>query len=1593
MSKNVTKLLISTIVMLIAIITAVNVVEAKHLDFGTQTVTAAGYRGTPYPNDQFCVDGQPGNETFCIANHRALSTETYNVTNYIHIDGQKSTVYTGNTNAESAIRGGTTSPVNAALAWILAQPDEGSLPYSSIYSNKQRAIYAYFTTWKNTNGLSDVYTYGDPANQNWEWVRRAEQYAQTVPADAESGQKAAIEDHTGKVDNRNPIDIDGKEMVRLGVFNMDFIGKIDYLKVIGKDGNEISALFAKYEGEDIKTSSDPNEIIKSGEDFYIIVPGDGSVLSIKSIDVQVSLDVDIYQADIWILQRLHALKQNLITVDTKSEPQHSTADIQLPTPEPPPSETPTPETPTPETPTPETPTPETPTSETPPSEPPPPDIPVPTKLQVVKVNKDAPEIRLGGVGFIFQKKDLGKFIKQRENPPSDLETLEWTDNREDATVFTTDENGELVIDNVIPGTYIAYEVANTHYGYEVVEEGIEIVVEETEGVIRKNTIENKQVLIKLSGYVWEDMPFDRKDGEDFDMEGTKDGIHNNLYKDNSLDDRDVLKEGIPVRLKSVSTGETIQETVTDQDGAYLFEDVEIVKLEDYYIEFEYDGLVYTNVIPYIEPDNGSKAAENAQGRAEFNESFANIQGKDAEANTGVSTNSKGEETHQLKYIRGEGEDLYSSHLDESLYFPITANTNEAGYYINNHFSWGTEEIKYINLGIYKREQPDLMILKDVQNSIVSINGYNHTYNYANRFKNQDEYKAGFNVGVKFGGAIRADKYTRAIYKSDATFVDTVNENKSNELKVAITYRISFVNESTNLGARVNSIVDYYDKNYTIKAVGTGINEKGLVTGELKYEEGGDYNNDYKIVRIQTDGKMLDPGKQISTEDGSEEAEYNSGDVYVQFEMNRETTLRILKLNENDEDPKGPLVNRVEIASYSTFDSDGNIYAGIDKDSAPENSILDKEETLEDDIDLAPSMILQFAGDNRVVTGNAFEDVPELKKDFEGGSKTLSGKERLGNGKYEPEDPEYPEKGIEGIEARLINLDLKDNEIQYDENGMPKLKYDSSGEPEIAVDYSATADTEGESQENIEGGTEAQIRKITATTGADGKYELKGFVPNKYVIQFVWGGKTYIYYAEGSEEPQTKENKYNAIDYKSTTMPEDEYNRKYNDSPNFDWYKEYKEDLTKDPRYNDAIDDQNIRTIFDNVVRDQVYGNSKQNLDIEGLNMHSYSAPLNITLEFTDINVTETEIDENGTKDVFLAYTVPNIDFGIIERPRQNIELDKRVSSIRFTLSNGEIISEVDINEDGTHKGNDAGFIYLSPSPESVNGMVKLEIDQELLEGSSLMVEYEFKAKNISEIDYEDWNYYVYGKPSEGAQLRTLSASEIIDYLDGDWGYDKENEINTANKWQQVDRAFMETYTKTFNINGEDKKYDMFAPEVKANDNLNNRKILITDVLVKDLLPTGTEEETTAKANLEVSKVLANADDISLDNEAEITHVHKEHGGREIESIPGNYVAEMGLEILNRSSEPSTVPSTDPSTATSIDPSANPSEVPATPESTTDVTIIPPKEADTALAETVVVTPPTGADAITYVIYTATAIVGLAIIAGGIVIIKKKVLGI
>ena len=1177
---------------------------------------------------------------------------------------------------------------NAKLAYILSG-DNGSVKSEGPVAN---GIWNFMYTWMRSvgqyhqglyNGFASNRT-GSSSYLNSE----ATEYANNLG-------NMQITDNTNK-DNIQvkSYQTNGTEYIRIGPFNWSFSGTMTGITVLDQNNNTINGLlYSSFNGNN-EYWYGINEI-KSGRDFYISIPVNSGVTRITRITANATINVK--GVNIWFLEAQTGYMQNLIIREPYTDTDEISTSFDY-------------------------------------------DIPILGNLKVIKVNEDNHEIKLQGVGFYIQHKQTGKYVHQDSNG-----NISYVDSQSQATEFITDSNGEILIRNLIVGTYVAYETKNPNYGYEIVTDGQEqdIVVDKTTDFI----IGNKQIYVKLSGFVW------------VDKQDQKQWIRNDLYHDDEFDINDILLNGITVRLKDRTTGETVKEMVTGEnsdlgDGQYLFTDVLIEKLSDYYIEFEYDGLTYTNVVPHLYDENGndlpngSKSAESAEDRDAFNRGFSVVEGRTQ--TTGYTLDENGNEKHQLTYNYDPTE--HKSTLINNGQYPITANTDVTEYIIREHYTVGQEEIKYINLGLYEREQPDLAIAKDIENVRVTVNGYEHTYEYAQRFNHPENYGGeGFNVGVKFGEKYAAEPYTRAIYEADYEYV---NENDpSKELKVYITYKIAMKNESTNLIAQINSIVDYYDSRYTITGVGTGVDERGNITGELDYIDG-TYSDNYKKVVINNNTR-IEP--LTSTLDS------NEGNVFVQFELNREAVISVLNGQET-------LDNVVEINSYSIFDRDGNVYAGIDKDSNPGTTNPEDKTTYEDDTDAALSLRLEVA-DAREMTGKVFEDEP-IVESGEDASGVMTGKVRQGSGIYED-----GETGIAGVEVTLT--------------------------------------------ENTGSG-----KVYNATTDENGDFYISGYIPGDYTLTYTWGDQTY-----------TVQN------YKGTIYNTDR------DQNNKEWYKQ-----DVDIRYTDALDDYELRKAIDAELT-HIENSTQTTID----KMNSTTPTMGIGVEYDTTTSAST-----GDR---YTYQIENIDFGIIERAKQDLSLAKKVRTLKITLANGQVINNITIEDDGSITGDSSNVTYMPPSDttQPANGFIRVELDNEMIQGATLEVGYEFVATNNSELDYLSENFYKYGI-IEGDVI-TINATGIIDYLDKDWAFD--NEANP--QWQ----------VKTL-----DDVKDLLQEEVYETETstINDKTILYTDSL-KDVPIEPTQSESVM---LNVSKMLTTSEDISLDNETEIVEVDKT-GGSDIISTPGNYI--------------------------------------------------------------------------------------------------------
>ena len=718
--------------------------------------------------------------------------------------------------------------------------------------------------------------------------------------------------------------------IRVGPFNYTFDGKITSLSVKGDNNQNVSEVQYSVYEGQNEQYINVNQI-KSGKDFYITIKADSGISKITKLEGTTEVNNTILTAELWFLTSTG--KQNILLTNSGREKTPGKIDFSDDY-----------------------------------------DIPLTGNIGIVKVDKKNQQKILPNVGFVVQSQATNKYLKRSGN------TIQFTENRGEATIFRTrEEDGKIEITNIPIGTYIFYEVDNPNEGYEV--EGTPIATTTNTGTTTFTKVTNEKKYINISGYVWED------------IQSGKQSIRNNLYRESADDSEDTRVQNVIVRLKD-KNGNVLEQTTTNGNGEYIFRRVLIQQLANYYIEFEYDGLIYENVDKNIQKTNGSKAVEGDQ-RTTFNNKFARVESYSKDTVSVKDEN--GTEQYKIQYKLNPEE--HKAEISNTGNTKIIADTNRAQYVLS---SPDQEDITDVNLGIFKRQQADLAIMQDVDQVKIGVKGYEHIYKYGSRFdSNNEAIEEAWNVGVKFRSKYGSESYLRPVYKADAEYYDETNAN--NNLKMLLTYRIGLRNHELP-SAKVNTIVDYYDKRYTVVAAGTGMDAKGNITGKLATTNATSPVQEYSAISIDTSSIIIE--QNIN--------QY----IYIQFELSRENVLELLNEAEQTNNEVTPnLKNVVEITSYTSYSNKNatQLYAAVDKNSVAGNSTPNDKTTYEDDTDASPNVGLTIAN-ARTISGLVFEDNTD--------SKLLEEQNiRQGDGKYDAEK----ENEIGGIKVQMVEIDKNGNE--------------------------------------------------------------------------------------------------------------------------------------------------------------------------------------------------------------------------------------------------------------------------------------------------------------------------------------------------------------------------------------------------------------------------------------------------------------------------------------------------------------------------------------------------------------------------------------
>ena len=929
------------------------------------------------------------------------------------------------------------------------------------------------------------------------------------------------------------------------------------------------------------------------------------------------------------------------------------------------------------------------------------------------------------------------------------------------------------------GTYEIYEIGSA-YGYGVWTDNYDKskyykkvgeVTLSGSTIFNVVNIENKKEFIDLSGYVWEDM-----------LNG-KDNARNNLFQNDQYDDKDKLVPGVKVILHDTVRNRELV-TWTNENGEYHFgsrnedltytdDTLRIADLDKYYIEFEYNGVKYRNVKlnSDVNVTNASRASEEvASGKSDedssvrqrFNERFSTISSETQIDSNGESTGividangnvnsdkisyiKNGNHQSQINYGKNMtdangnkeayGENIY--HIKATTYKNLNLSDYLEGYIKKENTTIvHVNEIKNINLGLYSREQVDVAVDSDVARFVLNVNGYQHTYKYAT-LVNPDTQEE-MDVKLK---ALKGKYYERQLHESTISYSATP-EGVPN-LYADITYKIYLQNKSNTLTAKIKELTLNYDEDLKIISYGyegsnvnTEVSESAITatkngTGAVQLKEA-------TIDLEKLEDRKISAGKREVLE--------------VTFRTDANTIAKILN------NPTGIKFDfMAEVKTYSTYANNEEnafnraegiyAYASIDKNSAARNAQVQIDtddsfvtDTFENDTTIAPTFKLS-KGTQTELSGIVYEDSPKESTPIKISGNNIY--ERVGDGIYNNENV------MANVLVELLSVPMENG--QYDSD-TARTGENERQEYDVAKLYQENKTTQGESSKVL----------ARTYTNEKGEYKFEGLTAGNYVIKYTYGknmkdvdengqekgtirSATAIYTSDG----KTKLKEIEAREYKSTVITSGEISNAMNITDgkahlngDYSWFLK-----SPETRYSDAVDDVEYRANLEKEAKIN-YEILKGTKTYVYENMEAYTPYFKLGVEeFNDQQLGATlETQEDGTLNH--VFTIDNVDFGLIERPIVDLQVDKVITGLKVSLGNGQVL----INGDPSKES-------LPYVRTGLDDFVPIEMDTELLQNATIEEEYTIKITNNSELDYSIYpiwgtdntqkvalrrNYYYYG---------------------------------------------------------------------------------------------------------------------------------------------------------------------------------------------------------------------------------------------------------
>lgn len=783
------------------------------------------------------------------------------------------------------------------------------------------------------------------------------------------------------------------------------------------------------------------------------------------------------------------------------------------------------------------------------------------------------------------------------------------------------------------------------------------------------------------------------------------------------------------------------------------------------------------------------------------------------------------------------------------------------YPTNKNATFGTDLLtNYVNLGLWRRQEFNAQLTKDVVEVTTTSNGNSLTtpfnskekalYNikdYMNDYTNAIKDNNGkINLAKQYADSQQGIYINRlnAQYYYNKYYDRPIKQSEymgQRNLEVEIKYRITVYNLSQSLETQITEVVDYYDDSLQLTSAVVNTNGKNIskdkssavsesIYGQVTEKSFPGFNKVY--IRLQN--------KQLATGEGIT--------IDLTYKVKR-MTLQGFEGYINI----GEKTNIAEINGYKTYYSantstpnrhgaiigNNTTVAGlVDVNSTPGNL-----ETIEE----ITNGVINFEDDSDKTTATlTITDDPT------------------------PPDPDTPPDPNTPIDSTNII-----SGCVWEDNNKNGIR--DSGEEKIAGVKVALCTRindqlgTGEKQVDwIQRYNEKNYNKYTykvvkeETTDQNGEYRFKDVEKGYYYVLFGYGLDDATVLTNNKENETNKilgktgsnTKSYNGQDYKSTIFQANLENGEYD----LEKIKEYDKNLN-DKYVSDAIDDwervkevneyskiqtNHIAEVLASPTKVPTYLGEQYGSDLMGRLVDELTTNTWKIAKTPKIEVTEVKDGER----------IPNVDLGLVERPKTQLQITNNVENVKVTLSDGSIVFDATQTAEAT-KGNETKNVIWKSNRSTTKGItggfIQLYLDEELMYGATIQITYKMQIneKNDDYVEYEGLEYYAKGRTNSGIKVES-KAKKLVCYIpnkmqfnktqSGDWNAITDiNEIIPAEEkdGENINNNLV-NYRLKDTISSQSNTISKIEADNINNAYLNNNMLTISQLITKESAQGGYE---------------------------------------------------------------------------------------------------------------------------------------------------------